>query len=63
MIGVTEELVTLATRILDCPDHAATGAPRKIPAKATESMNPPAAAAIKDMLSFTQLSQLIQQNV
>jgi hypothetical protein len=35
------------------------GAPFKIPDKATEIMNPPVAAAIKVILSFTKLSQVV----
>ena len=37
----------------------AIGAPFKIPDKARETINPPVAAAIKVILSFTKLSQVV----
>jgi hypothetical protein len=63
--SLLETIRTLAAwyeLILGCPEKDVTGAPRKIPARATESIKPPVAAAIKERLSFTQISQLqIQQ--
>jgi hypothetical protein len=49
--------------ILGCPWKDITGAPRKMPARATESIKPPAAAAIKERLSFTQISQSQLQQI
>ncbi len=54
---VIRTLVTWYELILLLPCQETTGSPRNMPERATESIKPPAAAAIKEMLSFTQNSQ------